>query len=202
MGAGPGPGARVHFKRAIIATGSTPLPPPGGWPDTPAITDAAGILGLDKLPATLLVIGGSHAALELCSACAALGCTVSLVTDQPRLLPEADADLVSPLERSLGRQLDEISLSTTVTALRPTNGGVEVELVGRDQFVAPRPQDVGGARQPAVLAFSAQADQAGRRGLGATGGDDDLAQAHEPGGGEEPAEHPEGKRQPTISRPG
>ncbi len=124
-------GARVHFRRAIIATGSSPLPPSGGWPKLPQVTGASGVLDLDRLPAALLVIGGSHTALELAGACAALGSAVTLATPDTRLLPDADADLARPLERRLGRRLDELALATTVSSMQPDGDGVEVELRSR-----------------------------------------------------------------------
>ena len=125
-----GANARIRFKRAIIAAGSTAVAPPGGWPDTPAVTGPAGILGVQALPETMLVIGGDAPALETAATCAALGSRVTLAAPGERLLPEADADLVRQLERRLGRLLDRILLSTTVTALGTVPDGVQVELAG------------------------------------------------------------------------
>ncbi len=125
-----GTNARLRFRKAIIATGADPLPPPGGWPDSVAYTGPAGVLHRQVLPETLLVIGGEAAALEIAAACAALGCRVTLAAPGERLLAEADADLIRPLERRLGRLLDEICVSTTATVLGETDEGVQVEVAG------------------------------------------------------------------------
>ena len=125
-----GANARLRFKRAIIAAGSVATAPPGGWPEFPAVTGPAGVLALEALPETMLVIGGDSAALETAAACAALGSRVTLVAPGERLLPEADADLVRQLERRLGRLLDRIIVCTTVTALGMVPDGVQVEMTG------------------------------------------------------------------------
>ncbi len=125
-----GANARVRFRRAIIATGADPLPPPGGWPDSVACTAPAGVLLRRQLPETLLVIGGEAAAVETAAACAALGSRVTLAAPGERLLADADADLVRQLERRLGRLLDGISMATTATVLGESDEGVQVEIAG------------------------------------------------------------------------
>ncbi len=125
-----GANARVRFRRAIIATGADPLPPPGGWPDSVAYTAPAGVLLRRQLPETLLVIGGEAAAVETAAACAALGSRVTLAAPGERLLADADADLVRQLERRLGRLLDGISVATTATVLGESDEGVRVEVAG------------------------------------------------------------------------
>ena len=125
-----GAGARIRFKHAIIATGSSALPPPGGWRESPLVTGPGGVLGGDRLPQTMLVIGGESAALETASAFAGLGSRVTLVAPGERLLAAADLDLLRQLERALSRRLDHISLATTVTAMHESSDSVEVELAG------------------------------------------------------------------------
>lgn len=148
-----GANARVRFRKAIVATGADPLPPPGGWPDSVAFTRPAGVLERREMPKSLLVIGGEAAALEIAVACAGLGCRVSLAAPGDRLLTEADDDLVRLLERRLGRLLDEVSLSTTATVLGEGGDGVQVEVAGAGTSVfshvvlahgaAPRTSDLG-----------------------------------------------------------
>ncbi len=125
-----GAGARIRFKHAIIATGSSALPPPGGWRESSSVTGPGGVLRVDRLPKTMLVIGGESAALETASAFAGLGSRVSLAAPGERLLEACDLDLLRQLERALNRRLDGISLSTTVTAMHESSDGVEVELAG------------------------------------------------------------------------
>ena len=120
-----GSGSRIRFKRAVIATGASPLPPTGGWLDSPRMMDAAAALEFDEIPATLLVIGGGYIALELASVYAALGSTVTLAAQFDRLLPEADPDLVRPLAKCLGELLENVRLNAPITDLREVDTGIE-----------------------------------------------------------------------------
>ncbi len=145
-----GAGARIRFKHAIIATGSSALPPPGGWRESSCVTGPGGVLRVDRLPKTMLVIGGESAALETASAFAGLGSRVTLVAPGERLLEEADLDLLRQLERALNRRLEHISLATTVTAMHESSDSVEVELAGP-------PADAGTARfEHIVVALGAR----------------------------------------------
>lgn len=125
-----GTGSRVRFKRAIIATGAQANPPPGGWVDSPRLMDPGTALELDEIPASLLVIGSGYIALELATLYAALGSKVTLVTQQARILAQADADLTRPLARRLGEVLEDVCLQTTVTDLREVADGIEAALQG------------------------------------------------------------------------
>ncbi len=120
-------GPRLRFKRAIVATGATPVPPPGGWGDSRRVTDWTGVGEAETLPARLLILGGGPTAVELADTYAALGCTVAIATPAERLLPETDPDLVRPLESRLARTLDEISVATTVSAIAANAKKVQVD---------------------------------------------------------------------------
>ncbi|MCH8344448.1 MAG: dihydrolipoyl dehydrogenase [Planctomycetes bacterium] len=122
--------SRLRFKRAVIATGSSPLSPPGEWPRSPRVMDSAAALALEAVPRTLLVIGSDYIAVELASLYAALGSEVTLAAPDGQLLPQADADLVRPLARRLDTILAEVCLGTTITDLREAANGLEVRFGG------------------------------------------------------------------------
>ncbi len=127
-----GSGSRIRFKRAVIASGASSLPPAGGWFDSPRMMDATAALELDEIPATLLVIGGGYIALELASVYAALGSKVTLATQFDRLLPEADPDVVRPLARRLGEILKSVRLNAPITDLREVDTGIEATFQSAD----------------------------------------------------------------------
>ncbi len=127
-----GSGSRIRFKRAVIATGASPLPPAGGWLGSPRMMDAAAALKFDEIPATLLVIGEGYIALELASVYAALGSKVTLATQSDRLLPEADADLVGPLAMRLGEILENVRLNAPITDLREVDTGIKATFQGAE----------------------------------------------------------------------
>ena len=78
----------------IIATGSVnAVPPiPGIW-ENPNCIDSTGALSLEKLPASMVVIGGGVIGIELACAYAAFGTQVDVVEAMDHMLPMLDSDL-------------------------------------------------------------------------------------------------------------
>ena len=126
---GEGEARRLTFGHAIVATGSAPARVPG-FPDDPRILDSTTALEIEQVPKRLLVVGGGYIGLELGSVYAALGSRVTVVEMLDGLLPGADRDLVRPLARKLGGELEEILLSTRVAEAKPQKNGIKVRLEG------------------------------------------------------------------------
>ena len=117
--------SQISFKSAIIATGSEPVRLPFA-PESERIMDSTAALELTDISETLLVVGGGYIGLELGQAYAALGSKVSVVEMLPSLLTGVDADLVKPLAKRLEGQFEEIRLSTKVSSMQATDGGIAV----------------------------------------------------------------------------
>ena len=124
------PPATLHFKHAIVATGSRPTALPGLDRPSERIWDSAAALALPSVPPRLLVVGGGYIGLELGTVYAALGSEVTVVELTDGLLPGVDRDLVAPLARRLAALFKQIHLRTKVTAVRDAKGGAVVELEG------------------------------------------------------------------------
>ena len=78
----------------IIATGSVnAVPPIPGLKETPACIDSTGALSLEKLPGSMVVIGGGVIGLELACAYAAFGTKITVVEALDHMLPMLDGDL-------------------------------------------------------------------------------------------------------------
>ena len=78
----------------IVATGSVNAQPPiPGLKENPNCIDSTGALSLDKLPATMVVIGGGVIGLELACAYAAFGTKITVVEAMDHMLPMLDGDL-------------------------------------------------------------------------------------------------------------
>ncbi|HEY1463934.1 MAG TPA: dihydrolipoyl dehydrogenase [Terriglobales bacterium] len=118
------------FDRIIIATGSRPAVIPTFKLDTPRMMDSTSALDLSEIPKTLLVVGGGYIGLELGTVYAALGSKVSVVEMLPGLLPGADRDLVTPLQRRMEKIFDSILLNTTVAAVKDEGNGIRVTFDG------------------------------------------------------------------------
>ena len=78
----------------IVATGSVNAQPPiPGLKENPNCIDSTGALSLEKLPQTMVVIGGGVIGLELACAYAAFGTKITGVEAMDHMLPMLDGDL-------------------------------------------------------------------------------------------------------------
>jgi len=88
-------GVRLFAADAIlIATGSHPFRPPGIPFDDPDVHDSDSILEIDRLPASLAILGGGVIGCEYASTFAALGTEVHLFERRTPLLSFLDAEIV------------------------------------------------------------------------------------------------------------
>ena len=107
----------LSFDQCVIATGSSSASIPGISMDHPNILTSKDALETQKVPETLLIVGGGYIGLEMGTVYHALGSKVSVVEFMPELLPGADSDLVKPLHRTLNKKFEDIALSTKITDL-------------------------------------------------------------------------------------
>lgn len=124
--------SKLTFGNAIVATGSRPVRVGSLWLDSPRMMDSTSALELPDIPKSLLVIGGGYIGLELGSVYSALGSKVSVVEMTDGLLPGADRDLVTILEKRLENQLEAIHLNTKVLSLKEGKKGILATLEDAD----------------------------------------------------------------------
>jgi NAD(P) transhydrogenase len=84
---------RLTAEAILIATGSHPFHPPGIPFDDADVHDSDSILGINRLPDSLTVLGGGVVGCEYASLFAALGVKVHLVDGRARLLPFLDLEM-------------------------------------------------------------------------------------------------------------
>lgn len=85
-----------HFKQAIIATGSSPIELPG-FKFNEDILDSTGLLNIEELPESLVVIGGGYIGMELAFALSDLGSDVTVIESLDRVLNGFEEDLTKPV---------------------------------------------------------------------------------------------------------
>ena len=107
----------LNFDNCIIATGSSPAKIPF-FPDDKRIMNSTDALELNEIPEELLVIGGGYIGLEMGTVYNNLGSKVTVVEFLDSLLPGADPDLVSPLQKRLKQRFNKIKLGTKVTTIK------------------------------------------------------------------------------------
>ena len=116
--------------RIIIATGSRPasLPVPGA--DLAMTSDE--FLALNRLPASLVVIGGGVIGLEMASIAAAFGTEVTVVEYCKEVLPPFDRDIAKRLRTLLSRRGIKFVTGAAVTAVSvDENGDKTVTYAGK-----------------------------------------------------------------------
>jgi dihydrolipoamide dehydrogenase len=160
-----GRAAFVEFRDVVIATGSRPAVLPHLVPDGVHVLDSTGALDLPELPATVAVVGAGYIGVELGTALAKLGSSVTLVEMAERILPEIDVALTRPV----ARRLDELGVTVLTGARAGEHRGtiLHVRSGDRDVEVKADVVIVAVGRRP-------NTDELGLDRLGVTPGDDGL----------------------------
>ncbi|GFI61171.1 dihydrolipoyl dehydrogenase [Clostridiales bacterium] len=120
----------ITADKYIIATGSVPAAVP--IEGIEKCIDSTGALCLEKLPASMVIIGGGVIGVEMATAYSAFGTMVTIVEMLPRLLMNMDRDMVVLAEKSLSSNDVEIMTSTKVVSIAEKNGKKVVK-VEKDQ---------------------------------------------------------------------
>ena len=115
----------IRFEHAILATGSRPVTLPD-VPDSPLVLNSTTALEIRDIPSSLLVVGGGYIGLELGTVYAGLGGAVSVVEMTQGLLPGADRDLVTVLEKRLKTIFKSIMLGAKVARIEAGVKNVKV----------------------------------------------------------------------------
>jgi NAD(P) transhydrogenase len=89
---------RITAGRVVIATGTRPARPPEVAFDGQRIVDSDGILNLEEVPASMVVVGAGVIGVEYASMFAALGCRVTLVERRDQMLEFCDSEIVEALK--------------------------------------------------------------------------------------------------------
>jgi NAD(P) transhydrogenase len=92
---------RSSAEKIVIATGTRPHRPKTVEFDNKTILDSDGLLLLERLPASIVVVGAGIIGIEYASMFAALGTKVTVVEKRNRLLDFVDAQIVEGLQYHL-----------------------------------------------------------------------------------------------------
>ena len=111
----------------IVATGSVNAQPPiPGLKENPNCIDSTGALSLEKLPKTMVVIGGGVIGLELACAYAAFGTKITVVEAMDHMLPMLDGDLTKIGVAHMKKMGMEFHLECPVQSVEPSPIGAKV----------------------------------------------------------------------------
>jgi NAD(P) transhydrogenase len=119
---------RLSAERIVIATGTRPARPPAVDFDDRTILDSDSLLRLDRVPASVVVVGAGVIGIEYASMFAALGAKVTVVEKRARLLDFCDAQITEGLQYHL-RDLGVVfRLGEEVTAVDRHEGAALTHL--------------------------------------------------------------------------
>jgi dihydrolipoamide dehydrogenase len=118
----------ISGKSILIAAGSRPRSIPGFEIDEQIVMSSTGLLMMQELTASLLILGSGYIGMEFAHVMNAFGVDVHVVEMLDQVLPLEDAEIAQVLERSLGKRGVEFSVSTKAVGMARTDKGVEVTL--------------------------------------------------------------------------
>lgn len=122
----------IDTERVIIATGSKPIVPAAFNYDKQRVITSTEALNLEKVPGSIVIIGGGVIGLELGSVYARLGTEVHVVEFMDRIIAGMDADCSRELQKSLKGLGMQFHLRHAVTEVTPSKTKVKVVAKSRD----------------------------------------------------------------------
>jgi NAD(P) transhydrogenase len=134
--AGEGVAQRVTAARIVIAVGTRPARPASVAFDDRTVLDSDGILSLERLPASMLVVGAGVIGLEYASMFAPLGVEVTVVDQRPQVLEFCDAEIVEALRYHLRDVGVTFCLGETVSSVERYDGAAVACLASGKRILA------------------------------------------------------------------
>lgn len=108
---------RITADRIVVATGARPVIPPVIAGSGVEFWTSDNIMRIDRLPASMVIVGGGSVAAEFAHIFSGLGVDVHVVNKADALLPALDTD-VSDRFTALARQRWDVHLAAKITGVR------------------------------------------------------------------------------------
>ena len=120
----------------MLASGSYSRSLPGIDVDGERVMTSEHALRLDRVPASVVVLGGGVIGCEFASVWASFGSEVTIVEALPRLVAAEDEASSKALERAFKKRKIQVRTSTPFQSLKVTDDGVAVTVEGGDVIEA------------------------------------------------------------------
>lgn len=125
-------GRRVRAKRWVVATGSRTAVPPVEGLETAGYRTHETVWEMERLPASLLVLGAGPIGVEIGQAFARLGSRVTIADHGRQVLAREDPEMADVLRAALEREGIALRLGRRAAAARAEGGEKVVALRGDD----------------------------------------------------------------------
>lgn len=124
----------ISSSKFVIATGSSPfVPPVEGLDSVPYLTNES-LFELERLPRSMIIMGGGPIGIEMASALNRLGVDVTVLQRGQAILPRDDRELVEILVTCLREEGVKILTGTNAVRCAPGEGGISVTVKGPDDI--------------------------------------------------------------------
>ncbi len=115
-------------RNVVLATGSVPKSLPGLEIDGDKVVSSDHALVLDRVPSSVIILGGGVIGVEFASVWRSFGAEVTIVEALPHLLPLEDESNSKLLERAFRRRGIKYELGVRFESVKTTDTGVVVTL--------------------------------------------------------------------------
>src|SRR4029077_17667300 len=117
-------------EHVVLATGSEPKSLPGLEIDGERVITSDHALVLDRVPGSVVILGGGVIGVEFASVWRSFGAEVTIVEMLPQLLPLEDETSAKLLQRAFRRRGIKFELGAKFESVKHTDTGVTVTLEG------------------------------------------------------------------------
>jgi len=121
-----GDGRTLSAGKVIVTTGASPWAPPIPGLAEVGYLDNASVMALDRLPASMIVVGASAVGLELAQMFARLGVRVTVLEALPRVVPAEDAEIGEALGAFLSAEGLDVHAGVSIEQVARTSDGYTV----------------------------------------------------------------------------
>jgi len=115
---------KLTAKRIFICVGTRPAAPPIPGLDTIDYLTNENIFNLDKVPASMTIIGGGAIGCEMAQAFSRLGCKVTIVHMDPHLVPVGELEAADVLEEAFKKEGIDVYNGRMIAKLEKTDDGM------------------------------------------------------------------------------
>jgi dihydrolipoamide dehydrogenase len=129
-------GTAYTGEHVVLASGSYSKSLPGLEVDGERVLGSEHALRLDRVPESVVVLGGGVIGCEFASVWASFGAQVTIVEALPRLVPAEDEASSKALERAFRKRKITLRTGTPFQSVKTTDSGVAVTVEGGDVIEA------------------------------------------------------------------
>jgi pyruvate/2-oxoglutarate dehydrogenase complex dihydrolipoamide dehydrogenase (E3) component len=125
-------GKTYSAKTWAIATGSSPASPPFDGLDNVSYLTNKDIFYLDKLPVSMIILGGGPIAIEMAQAFNRLGTRVNVIQRSGQILSKEDKDMADTVMARLSEEGVNFVLDSSIVKIKERDGSKQVTFKNKE----------------------------------------------------------------------